>query len=284
MSNIDLNDFKIIGPPSDQENLIKVQSLRNNEEYALKTITRPDLKAHLRDIQGVLAILNCNHPNIVKILGYTIKQEKKDNKIEYKLFLLMKLFDKTLFSDISERKKNKNFYSKDEFLKIIQELNSALLYLQTAKQIAHRDIKPSNILISNENSLILTDFSEAFLQSQIKEKSTSVVGTPYFMAPEIKEIYIKQDFSNESSYNPWKSDVFSMGMTLLDCACLIFAEKDNLDAKIKFIENHYGKNVKEFIEICINPNESKRMDFVELNQSKIFLALDTRKNKDVFYK
>lgn len=274
MSNIDLNDFQIISPLSEEtKSVYKVKSLKNQKEYALKNITQTDLKAHLKEIQGVLRLLNCNHPNISKIYGFTIKEEKKEKIYEYQLFLLMELFQRSLYTEILERRQKSSFYSKDEILKIVQDLHSSLFYLQTGPKIAHRDIKPSNILISKEGNMVLSDFSESFIQTEVKEKSTSVVGTPYFMAPEIKEIYIRSDLSGKLCYNPWKTDVFSFGMTILDCATLTLAEKGNLDEKLKLVEKKYGKQLKEFIEACILTEESSRMDFVQLNESKEFLNL-----------
>ena len=269
MSNIDLNDYMTIGFISKNQNpVLKVQYIKNKKEYALKKIKRFDLKIHLKDIQGVLHVQNCDHPNILKILGFYILQQKNNNQTEYVLFLLMNCYEKTLESEILERKNKNNHYKKDEFLKLIKDLYSALYYLQNDAKIAHRDIKPSNILISEQGSLLLSDFSESYLQTSFKARSTSIVGSPYFMAPELKELYIISDSTEEINYDPWKADVYSMGMTLLDCACLSIAENGSIEKKLKIIEEIYGDDIKDFIAICLKSEEKERFDFIELGKCK----------------
>lgn len=49
--------------------------------------------------------------------------------------------------------------------------------------IAHRDIKPDNILFNDRNELKLADFGSA--ENCHQSAMTGVVGTPYYVAPEV---------------------------------------------------------------------------------------------------
>ena len=73
-------------------------------------------------------------------------------------------------------------------LRVIELLKNTCIALDEAHTlgIIHRDIKPENILISNEenNEVKITDFGLARLMSS--SGISSEVGTPGFMAPEIK--------------------------------------------------------------------------------------------------
>lgn len=87
----------------------------------------------------------------------------------------------------------------------LYQMLQGLAYLHSNKVI-HRDIKASNILITKEGVIKLADFGVA---SQIDSESQlrfSVVGTPYWMAPESIEI------SGCSS----ASDIWSLGSTMIE--------------------------------------------------------------------
>jgi len=286
MSNININDYITTGFLSKGENpVLKVQSIINKKEYALKKIKRSDLKSHLKDIQGLLHLVGCDHPNIIKILGFSVQQQKKENRQEFVLFILMECFEKNLETEIFERKNKNTYYTKDEFLNMLKELLSTFLFLQNQMKIAHRDIKPANILRSNQGNLLLCDFSESFAQTHQEARATSIVGTPYFMAPELRELYITSGFEDDKSYNPWKADVYSMGTTFLDCAFLSIAEKSDLKQKLLFLEKLYGKDVRDFIEICVLSEGKERMDFEELSKcqqyEKIFGKIKGEKEEKV---
>lgn len=77
MSLINVNDFSIISTIGKGKNpVFKVQSKKNNEFYALKKIRRYDFQQHLSDLQEVLYLSYCDHPNIIQILGFSINVAK----------------------------------------------------------------------------------------------------------------------------------------------------------------------------------------------------------------
>lgn len=68
-----------------------------------------------------------------------------------------------------------------QYLQIIDDCVNAPVYLHTIMNVVHSDIKPDNILIDSDGRAVLTDFG---ISKHLGE-STTVPGTPEYMAPEL---------------------------------------------------------------------------------------------------
>lgn len=78
-----------------------------------------------------------------------------------------------------------------------------ILYLHE-QGVIHRDIKGANILTTKEGLVKLADFGVASRTTGLSE--SSVVGTPYWMAPEVIEL----------SGATTASDIWSLGCTVIE--------------------------------------------------------------------
>ena len=86
-------------------------------------------------------------------------------------------------------------------------------------EISHSDIKPGNILIDNDFNIKITDFGTSRIwkiNSKRFSKTISVKGTEIYLSPEMFEKLLKKDFNSE--VNLQKSDLFSLGLTILKLA------------------------------------------------------------------
>jgi NIMA (never in mitosis gene a)-related kinase 1/4/5 len=55
------------------------------------------------------------------------------------------------------------------------------------KKTIHRDLKSQNIFMTKNKIIKLGDFGIAKVLSSLREKVKTIIGTPYYLAPEIIE-------------------------------------------------------------------------------------------------
>lgn len=91
---------------------------------------------------------------------------------------------------------------------VMHDLLNALKRLHKDFAIIHRDIKAGNILLSKDGKLKVSDFgvSRQFEDKQNSYSTSSTVGTPYWMAPEV---------INGLKYS-FPADVWSVGATAIE--------------------------------------------------------------------
>ncbi|KAJ5714897.1 Cytokinesis protein sepH [Penicillium malachiteum] len=164
------------------------------ETVAVKQIKLVDLPtSELRVIMLEIDLLkNLDHPNIVKYHGFVKSVETLNIILEY-------------CENGSLHSIAKNFGRFPENLVglYMSQVLHGLLYLHE-QGVIHRDIKGANILTTKEGLVKLADFGVASRTTGLSV--SSVVGTPYWMAPEVIEL------TGAST----ASDIWSLGCTVIE--------------------------------------------------------------------
>ncbi len=260
--------------------IYQVENNINKKKYAMKKILA-NSKEDIQTIESEYKMLENLIPynlNLVKIYGIETKQL---DKTTYVMYILMDLAIRDWEKEIIERSKSENYYKENELIKILKELIFTFSQLQKHK-ISHRDIKPQNILLFNNNSFKIADFGEAknLLSNKATTKQT-IRGTELYMSPILFKAIKGNYFNKYINHNPFKSDVFSLGLCFLFASTLTFnslwdiRKLYNRD-KIKFqIENYVLKRYSnEFCNILVSMleiDEKHRDDFVELDKKLQYL-------------
>ncbi|CAA2995988.1 mitogen-activated kinase kinase 6 [Olea europaea subsp. europaea] len=91
---------------------------------------------------------------------------------------------------------------------VCKQVLQGLVYLHHEKHVIHRDIKPSNLLVNHNGEVKITDFGVSAMMANSMGQRDTFVGTYNYMAPER---------ISGSTYDN-KSDIWSLGMVILECA------------------------------------------------------------------
>ncbi|KAF7806765.1 mitogen-activated protein kinase kinase 2 [Senna tora] len=92
---------------------------------------------------------------------------------------------------------------------ICKQVLKGLMYLHREKHIIHRDLKPSNLLINHRGEVKITDFGVSAILESTSGQANTFIGTCIYMSPE--------RINGSQGYN-YKSDIWSLGLILLECA------------------------------------------------------------------
>ncbi|MCJ1350982.1 MAG: hypothetical protein MMC33_000964 [Icmadophila ericetorum] len=169
-------------------------NMETGETVAVKQIKLADLpKSELRVITLEIDLLkNLDHPNIVKYHGFVKSAETLNIILEY-------------CENGSLHSISKNFGKFPENLVglYMSQVLHGLLYLHE-QGVIHRDIKGANILTTKQGLVKLADFGVATRTTGLNDDT--VVGTPYWMAPEVIEM----------TGATTASDIWSLGCTVIE--------------------------------------------------------------------
>lgn len=170
----------------------------HKESGNVVAIKQVPLDTDLHEIIKEISIMQqCDSPYVVKYYGSYFKNTD--------LWIIMEYCGAGSVSDIIRlRKKTLTEY---EIATILSDALKGLEYLHSNRKI-HRDIKAGNILLNTDGHAKLADFGVAGQLTETISKRNTVIGSPFWMAPEI---------ILEIGYD-CVADIWSIGITALEMA------------------------------------------------------------------
>lgn len=106
-------------------------------------------------------------------------------------------------------KKQKKPFSESQILDWFTQICLAIKHIHD-KKILHRDLKSGNIFLDDKERIKLGDFGIAKCLDSTFDKAKTIVGTPYYLSPEIVQ---------DKPYS-FKSDIWSLGILLYEMTVL----------------------------------------------------------------
>ncbi|ELP93929.1 serine/threonine protein kinase PAK, putative [Entamoeba invadens IP1] len=142
----------------------------------------------------------CKHPNVVTFYEAFYLPAKK------LMWMSMEFMDGGCLTDILENHDTIQM-GETHIAFVCRETLQALNFIHNLNCI-HRDIKSDNMLLTNDGKVKLADFGYAAQLNQKQKNRSTVVGTPYWMAPELIRGH---DYGV-------KIDIWSLGIMVMEMA------------------------------------------------------------------
>ena len=171
-----------------------------------------------------------------------------------KLHIIMEFCEK---GDVSNLIKSRTqLFKENKIWEIFLQICLGLEYLHSKKTL-HRDIKTLNIFLFSDKSIRIGDLGVARVLSSTTTFAHTVIGTPYYLSPELCE---------EKPYN-LKSDVWALGCVLHElCSLKKPFDATNAGALIlKILRSNYppinpsfSSELKEIVRLCLLKDQRKR--------------------------
>lgn len=208
----------------------------------------------------ILVMKQSKHPNIVNFRdAYILRGD---------LWIVMDYMEGGSLTDVISH----NMMTEPQIGAVCRETLKGLNHLHN-NGVIHRDIKSDNILLSLEGDIKLTDFGYCAQITDTQKRRNTLVGTPYWMAP---EVITRKDYDA-------RIDVWSMGIMVIE---MIEGEPPYLNEQpvkaLYMIISNGTPEIKEpeqlsdtmraFLDRCLRVNVEERATAKELLSDPFVLA------------
>ena len=169
-----------------------------------------------------------------------------------------------------EKKKDRRFLKEEIIWKIFIQICLGL-YKIHSKNIIHRSIKPATIFLDSKFNVKITHFKNAYLLTNENQLCKEVIGTKYYMSP---EMWLGEGYNT-------KSDIWALGVTLYEMCMFVRPFEDKTEDGLKNkvinvlytnISNKYSKELIGLIDSMLKKKMEERPSIKDIIHKYVFIS------------
>jgi len=237
----------------------KGRNIDNGDVVAIKIIDLENTEEEIDDVQKEIAALsNMKSKNVTKYYESFVEGNN--------LWIIMEYLGGGSVKDVILSNKEKGL--EEVYIAIIlKEVLRGLKYMHSLGQI-HRDIKSANILLASNGDVKLADFGVVGQLTDEIDKRITVVGTPWWMAP---EVILGKPYGI-------LADIWSVGITAMEMALGRPPLSNKAPTRALFLiprnpppalrGQQHSEELKEFVELCLQKDAEDRPTATMLLETK----------------
>ena len=254
--------------------LYQMQNKIDKEYYLIKKINFFDLESLQYRIEEIKNTAKLHHPNILEIYSYFIEKKYHEGVlISYTLYVVLENISHSLQQEILYRKASNNPFTEDEINEISLQLINVLEHLSTNNR-CHGDIRPCNIFLTKKKQIKICYLGDQLI-NLFDDLPSSLLPSIRYLSPFKRSLLSNSlligRFNNYEAKIAIKSDVFSLGMTILHLITLKSVlgmngagfENERLQI-LSNIKKIYKYEIFNILELMLGDKEELRPTFSQL--------------------
>lgn len=256
--------------------VIIVRNTDTKQHYLVKEKLFTNVEEFTAELKKTMNRSSISNQNILKFYDYSSISKVDQASKTFKIRLFYDYWERSLRKEVKDRRSSGNDFSIEEMTYLYYQMIGACAYLEE-KGANHGDLSPGVIFLDDSNNFVLADRlkSKARFPQNLIDKLLRK--NKLYIPPEVFRAIKAKDSKALDQVNPFKSDVFSLGMVFLEVGNMVDVtdiyglhnsdlDRGILQRHIANFDNRYSENqfICMILKKMLETDEYKRPTFGDL--------------------